>query len=100
MSIHLSDSVVEGLPPEAYLLREVSVRLIEPSEQARFDELLCQEHYLKNATVGGLSSQAARSLAALVGPPSGATAPSACAEPTLPGVGRAGPLAQSGLACF
>src|SRR5881409_3814692 len=53
MSIHLSDSVVEGLPQEAHLLRDVSVRLIEPSERARFEELLCREHYLKNATVVG-----------------------------------------------
>src|SRR6266550_2797842 len=53
MSIHLSDSVVAGLPQESHLLRDVSVRLIEPSEQARFDDLLSREHYLKNATVVG-----------------------------------------------
>jgi len=53
MSIHLSDSVVEGLPQEPHLLRDVNVRLIEPSEQARFDDLLSREHYLKNATVVG-----------------------------------------------
>src|SRR3989442_1224296 len=53
MSIHLSDSVVAGLPQEPMLLSEVSVRLLEPSERARFDELLTREHYLKNATVVG-----------------------------------------------
>jgi hypothetical protein len=53
MSIHLSETVVEGLPQEAMLLREVGVRLIEPAEQSRFDELLTREHYLKNSTVVG-----------------------------------------------
>jgi hypothetical protein len=53
MSIHLSDSVVAELPQEPKLLSEVSVRLLEPSERARFDELLSREHYLKNATVVG-----------------------------------------------
>src|SRR3989442_15727505 len=53
MSMHLSDSVVAGLPQEPKLLSEVSVRLLEPSERARFDELLTQEHYLKSATVVG-----------------------------------------------
>jgi hypothetical protein len=53
MSIHLSETVVEGLPQEAMLLREVGVRLIEPAEQSRFDELLAREHYLKNSTVVG-----------------------------------------------
>jgi hypothetical protein len=53
MSIHLSETVVEGLPQEAMLLREVRVRLIEPAEQSRFDELLAREHYLKNSTVVG-----------------------------------------------
>jgi hypothetical protein len=53
MSIHLSDALVAGLPQEALLLREVRLRLIEPLEQARFDELLAKEHYLKNAAVVG-----------------------------------------------
>jgi hypothetical protein len=53
MSIHLSQSVVDGLPQEPKLLHEVRVRLIEPSERSRFDELLAREHYLKNATVVG-----------------------------------------------
>jgi hypothetical protein len=53
MSIHLSDSVVKGLPPEPHLLRDVSVHLLEHSQRSRFDELLSSEHYLKNATVVG-----------------------------------------------
>lgn len=53
MSIHLTDGVRDGLPQEPVLLREVGVRLIEPAEQSRFDELLAREHYLKNATVVG-----------------------------------------------
>ena len=53
MSIHLSETVVEGLPQEPMLLRKVHVRLIEPAEQSRFDELLAREHYLKNSTVVG-----------------------------------------------
>jgi hypothetical protein len=53
MSIHLAETVVEGLPQEPMLLRNVRVRLIEPLEQSRFDELLAREHYLKNATVVG-----------------------------------------------
>lgn len=53
MSIHPCQSVVEGLPEEPKLLHEVRVRLIEPWERSRFDELLAREHYLKNATVVG-----------------------------------------------
>jgi hypothetical protein len=53
MSIHLTDGVTDGLPQEPMLLRNVRVRLIEPAEQCRFDELLVREHYLKNATVVG-----------------------------------------------
>jgi len=53
MSIHLSETLVEGLPQEPMLLRDARVRLIEPAEQPRFDELLAREHYLKNATVVG-----------------------------------------------
>jgi Druantia protein DruA/DDE_Tnp_1-associated len=53
MSIDLTDRVRDGLPQEPRLLREVGVRLIDPSEQGRFDELLLREHYLKNATVVG-----------------------------------------------
>ncbi len=53
MSIHLSNVLIEGLPQEPMLLKNVSVRLVEPAERSRFDELLCREHYLKNATVVG-----------------------------------------------
>src|SRR5438552_18143512 len=53
MSMHLSDSVVAGLPQEPKLLSAASVRLLEPSERARSDELLTQEHYPKSATVVG-----------------------------------------------
>lgn len=35
------------------LFNDLSVRLIKPAEQSRFDELLAREHYLKNATVVG-----------------------------------------------
>src|ERR1022692_5288312 len=123
MSIHLSETVVEGLPQEPMLLRKVHVRLIEPAEQSRFDELLTREHYLKNSTVvgqalryvaqyegsvagaagvqfGGFSHQTSRSLAALVCSPGCPTASSDRAEPTLSGTGRVGSLAQSGLARF
>lgn len=34
-------------------MHQVRVRLLEPSERSRFDELLTREHYLKNATVVG-----------------------------------------------
>lgn len=53
MSIHLAEAVVAGLPTEGMLLKDVRVRLLEPGEQFRFDELLSREHYLKNATVVG-----------------------------------------------
>ena len=53
MSIHLSEVIAGGLPQEPLLLRDVRVRLIEPAEQSKFDELLAREHYLKNATVVG-----------------------------------------------
>src|SRR5436309_7901978 len=42
-------------PPEADVLRRVTVRLILPEERARFDALLEQEHYLKSARLGGQS---------------------------------------------
>jgi hypothetical protein len=37
------------------ILGQVTVRLLEESKRARFDELLEQEHYLKSARVGGRS---------------------------------------------
>ena len=53
MSVHLVDEVLAQLPPEPRLLPEVSVRLIEESERARFDEVMAREHYLKNANAVG-----------------------------------------------
>ena len=53
MSVHLFDGALSGLPVEASLLAEVTVRLLEDSEQARFDQELTTKHYLKNATVVG-----------------------------------------------
>lgn len=53
MSVHLVDKVLAQLPPEPRLLREISVRLIEESERARFDEVMAREHYLKNANAVG-----------------------------------------------
>ena len=53
MSVHLFDGALSGLPVEASLLAEVTVRLLEDSEQARFDQELTTKHYLKNATAVG-----------------------------------------------
>ncbi|MCP5527292.1 MAG: DUF4338 domain-containing protein [Verrucomicrobiales bacterium] len=53
MSVHLSNVVSQGLPPEPELLQGVQVRLIEESERPRFDDLLRRRHYLKNATAVG-----------------------------------------------
>lgn len=53
MSVHLANQIRSGLPSEPRLLKEVTVRLIEESERAAFDELLVREHYLKNATAVG-----------------------------------------------
>ena len=36
-----------------FVLGEVIVRLLEPHERERFDELLKQKHYLKSARIGG-----------------------------------------------
>jgi len=38
-----------------FVLGEVIVRLLEPHERERFDELLKQKHYLKSAKLGGRS---------------------------------------------
>ena len=38
---------------EQAVLDGLTVRLIEPTEQARWDELICREHYLKNARLVG-----------------------------------------------
>lgn len=53
MSVHLADGIPAQLPPEPKLLDEISVRLIQESERARFDDLLAREHYLKNAHAVG-----------------------------------------------
>ncbi len=53
MSVHLFDSSITGTPAEPLLLEEATVRLIEESERARFDEELVAKHYLKNANAVG-----------------------------------------------
>jgi Domain of unknown function (DUF4338)/DDE_Tnp_1-associated/Transposase DDE domain len=40
-------------PVEAAVLAQVTVRLVLPQEQARWDELICKHHYLKNAHLVG-----------------------------------------------
>jgi hypothetical protein len=40
---------------EPGVLRRISVRLLQPEERARFDELLEQRHYLKSSRLGGQS---------------------------------------------
>src|SRR5216684_2509017 len=53
MSVHLTDGLIAGTPPEPLLLEVVTVRLIENSERGRFDEELVTKHYLKNANAVG-----------------------------------------------
>ena len=53
MSVHLSDGLITGTPPEPLLLEAVTVRLMEDSERERFDEELVTQHYLKNANAVG-----------------------------------------------
>jgi hypothetical protein len=54
MSLAHADWILEGLPGEAPVLREVSVRLIETErDRRRHDDLLNQEHYLRNANAVG-----------------------------------------------
>ena len=38
---------------EAAVVDHVTLRLIRPEEQTRWDELVCQKHYLKNAHLVG-----------------------------------------------
>jgi hypothetical protein len=45
----------EKTTPEAEFLRQVTVRLIDPPERDRFDQLLETEHYLHSARLGGQS---------------------------------------------
>jgi len=54
MSIAHADRILDGLPTESRLLGEVSVRLIQSDEdRLKHDELLNQEHYLRNANAIG-----------------------------------------------
>lgn len=53
MAIHLRNEISAQWPPEPTLLTEVTVRLIEETERARFDELLERKHYLRNSTAVG-----------------------------------------------
>jgi uncharacterized iron-regulated membrane protein len=41
--------------PELDLLQKVTVRLMQPEERERFDQLLEQRHYLHSARLGGQS---------------------------------------------
>lgn len=43
-------TTTEQQDPQQAMLAEVTVRLIGPEEQERFDELIRKEHYLRNAT--------------------------------------------------
>lgn len=49
MAVHLIDCSIAGNPPEPLVLEAVSVRLIEDSEQERFQEELATKHHLKNS---------------------------------------------------
>ena len=40
-------------PVEAAVVDQIQVRLILPEEKARWDELVCEHHYLKNAQMVG-----------------------------------------------
>lgn len=53
MSVCHANQSALSLPPEARLLKEVTVRLIEPDERGRHDHLMEQEHYLGNANAIG-----------------------------------------------
>ena len=53
MSVHLFEGSIAGTPAEPVVLEEVTVRLIEDSERARFGEELATKHYLKNGNAVG-----------------------------------------------
>ena len=38
---------------DAEVLARVTIRLIEPGEKTRWDNLICERHYLKNANLVG-----------------------------------------------
>jgi hypothetical protein len=45
---------MSGLDPaEAVVLNQIKVRLVQPEEQTRWDQLISQHHYLKNANLVG-----------------------------------------------
>jgi hypothetical protein len=54
MSVHLLDDAWPELAIEpSQFLTELNVELLDPSQRARFDELLAARHYLKNPTTVG-----------------------------------------------
>jgi hypothetical protein len=62
MSIAPAGQILEGLSAESRLLAEVAVRLIQTDEErARHDQLLHQEHYLRNANAIGRVRRPSRS---------------------------------------
>jgi len=48
-----SKQTLTDLPQESRLLQDVTIRLIEPEEGLRYDQLIEQNHYLHNANVIG-----------------------------------------------
>jgi hypothetical protein len=53
MSLHLANTLDARLGPERKLKNRITVRLVEPHEQARFEAILTAEHYLCNPTAVG-----------------------------------------------
>ena len=54
MAVHYAEQKLGDLPTEERLLEEVTVRPVKgPAEQQRHDQLLEEEHYLRNATAVG-----------------------------------------------
>jgi hypothetical protein len=50
-------------PAEAAVLDQITVRRIEPAEQDRWNQLVSQHHYLKNASlVGAINARSGRTL--------------------------------------
>jgi len=44
---------IANLPQETDLLKKVEVRLLRDDERERFDQLLCERHYLHSACLVG-----------------------------------------------
>jgi hypothetical protein len=44
MCIHVLDQAIPGLPAEARLLEEVTIRLATEVDQPRFEQYLAKEH--------------------------------------------------------